>query len=248
MERQSVEYTVRGIKYKVNLLNEIQDETDAYVIGYLAADGSFSYGGKKNFMKMGISSKNRYILEGIRTKYIPLNSIRKRVRNISITNAQGKKYKYQNNVNYELDFPIRFSESLVKYGIAKPKTQRVIAGVPKKYWSACILGFLDADGSIQVRHRKDRRTSRLNIHIVTSARTITRHIQRECENVLKIGSSIYERKNADCVDFKIETTKSAIKFCKWIYNSLPDFYNYQKKKIFDSYMSCVSSGELLESP
>jgi len=243
-ERQLVEYQVRGQKKKCYVLDKISSSTDAYIIGLLCADSGF------------ILSKNRYprltfyTSELWAAKNISLffgGSYKERTRNIDITNAQGRKYSYKNNISYDVEIPSKSTQSLSKFGIVTKKRDRVLAGIPKDFFKSAILGFLDGDGSIVVRKRKDCRTPRLNIHFVTSCEKLTVHIQRHLEAVLNISSSIYKRSDS-CIELRINNTTSSIKFCEWIYSDLPDFYNKKKKNIFDEYKSCVSSDELLGSP
>lgn len=250
MERLPIEYTVRGKEYIVYPIDKIQNATDAYVIGYLAADGAYSKIGKqKNFDRMSITSSQKFVIDGIIENYIPNNEAMDRSnRKISITNTLGKTYNYENRPCWEMHFPIRFTESLRKYGIVCNKPERVMAGIPKQFRSAYILGFMDGDGSIVVRHRKDCRTPRLSIHIITGAQKIALQLQNELANEYGIISSIYHRQgNKNYCELRINNTQHAIKFCEIIYSNLPDFYNFKKKQIFDSYMSCVGSGELRES-
>lgn len=248
MERSQIEYIVRGKQYIVNPIDEIKSATDAYIIGYLAMDGSYHYSKKTHFARMGLSSSEKYIINGVIDEYMPSMIASDRSdREISITNSCGKTYHYNNREHWEIGFPIRFTESLGKFGIAKPKNERTLVGIPKKYMSAYILGVIDADGYISVVNRKDCRTPRLNIIITSSAFKILQLIQREIDANLGISTTLLARKNANCSNLSIWNTKSAIKFCQWIYSDLPKFYNHKKHNIFKSYMSCVCSGELLES-
>lgn len=244
MERE-IEYKVKKTsRIKVNQLTDSID--NYYLISYIAMDGSYTFNEKKQFIRMSLSSSEKYILDYINQKFFPdVKIIDRSNRDINITNNIGKTYNYKNRSHWEMHFPIAFTEQLKRFGIVCHKPNRVIAAIPKKFWSVIALGLIDSDGSIVVRHRKDGRTPRLNIHIVSSAEKILVHLQRELENTLNISSSLYKRYET-CVELRINNTTSAIKFCKWIYSNLPSIYNYKKKRIFDDYMSCVSSGELLE--
>ncbi len=242
-ERRLVEYQVRGQNKTCYVLDKISSSTDAYLIGLLCADAGFSLS-KNKYQKIVFYTSKSW-LSDIVSKFFN-GVVSKRVRDISITNAQGKKYDYQDAVSYEVSLPSKTTASLGKFGICSLKPQRVMSGIPDKYFKSAILGFMDGDGSIVVCHRKDCRTPRLNIHFVTSCEKVLIHIQRHLENFLNISSSIYSR-NKKCFELRINNTSSAVKFCNWIYSDLPDFYDHKKKRIFDEYISCVSSDELLES-
>lgn len=242
-ERRLVEYQVRGQKKDCYVLDKIRTPTDAYVIGLLCADSGFALS-KGKYPRTTFYSSEEWSANKISEFFG--GSVRTRMRDINITNAQGRNYKYGNNTSYEVHIPSKSSQSLGKYGINSIKKERVMAAIPKHLFKCAVLGFLDGDGSIVVRRRKDCRTDRLNIHIVTSCQKVLTHTQRELENTLNISSSIYVR-SENCWDLRINNTKSAIKFCQWIYGDLPDFYSKRKHKVFTEYLSCVSSDELLES-
>lgn len=244
MEKQYVEYTVRDQIVKVLKIKYPINKNDAYLIGRIAGDGSYSFNEQKKFIRMGLTSKDFSIMNSIKNLYCPnTNILDRNNREITINNGY-KDYHYKNLESYELNFPIRLTEQFQKHGIVAPKKDRVIAGIPDNLFSCALLGFLDSDGSIQVRHRKDCRTPRLNLVLTSSAEKILKHIQRHLENKLNISCSIHQEKNFSRL--KIDNTKKAIEFCDWIYSILPDFYCYKKKNIFDQYMSCVRLGEFRE--
>lgn len=246
-ERRVVEYAARGNQYIVYPIDKIESATDAYIVGMLAADGSFSVN-PRGYVRCTLSSSEKFVINGIINEYMPLTPAMDRSnRDIDITNSQGKTYHYHNREHYEVNISAPLINSLRKFGIICPKPERVISGIPQRYMSAYILGFFDGDGSVVVRHRKDCRTPRLSIHFVTGATRIAEQIQNELANRLNIASSIYQR-NENCVDLRINHTERSVQFCQWIYSDLPKFYSFKKKNIFDSYYeSCVRSGELRES-
>lgn len=243
MERQYVEYTVRKNTVVVGMLNYPMTATDAYVIGRIAADGSYTYNHAKRFIRMGLSAKDEKLLQAFAAEYMPNTPIINRDgRHISIFNGI-KTYNYVTEGHREIHFPIRFTEQLKRHGIVCHKPDRVLAGIPDRLFSAAVLGFLDGDGSIIVRHRKDCRTPRLHIDIGTGATTILSHIQKHLERKLGIASSINVRSKSKSSNLRIETTEKAIQFCEWVYSELPEFFCKRKKAVFDRYMSCVRSGE-----
>lgn len=246
MERQYVEYTVRENIVKVGLLHSPISSTDAYLIGRIAADGAYTFTKEKHFVRMGISAKDMNFLDSVSKEYMP-NTLPTSRDGRSITINNGKKdYHYTTDGHGELHFPIRFTDQLHKHGIVCHKPDRVLAGIPDRHFNSAVLGFLDGDGSIIVRRRKDCRSPRLHINICSGAVTILSHIQKHLERKLGIASSIHARSNARCSDLRIETTKSSIKFCEWLYDSASSILCEKKKTIFTRYMSCVRSGEFGE--
>lgn len=231
MESQYDEYVARatGKTYRVYNFDTIENPTDAYFVGLVATNGAYTYNKEKNFPRMSFSSNNKHIITAMRDRYcIGVDVMDRSNRVITVNNRT-----YQNE-SYELNFPIGLTRSLANFGVARSKPERTMVRIPKAFISAYILGIIDGDGSIVVRHRKDCRTPRLNIHIVTGAEKLAEQVQRMLEDDLNIASSIYKR-NENCVDLRINNTNRAVEFCQWIYSNLPSFYNIGKKKIFDEY-------------
>ena len=231
MESYYDEYTARqtGKLLRVYKFDTISNPTDAYFVGLIAADGSYTYNEKKKFMRMGFSSNNVNLISAIRDRYC--QGVEVIDRSNRIVQVNGRTYQ---NPNFELHFPVGIARSLANFGIACHKPQRVMARIPKQYMSAYLLGFIDGDGSIIVRHRKDCRYPRLNIHIVSGATKILTQIQRYLESDCNIASSIYER-SEKYAELRINHTTRAIEFCNLIYSNLPNFYNIGKKEVFDTY-------------
>lgn len=248
-ERQIVEYQDKGQTKMCATLHSIESATSAYVIGLLCADGGYGLM-KKKYDRMTFYSSQEWAVKAM-NKFFIGGAYRMRIRDTEVTNSLGVTYQYPENISYEYSLPSKSTASLKKFGIVCLKPKRVLAGVKREHFKSAILGFFDGDGSIVVRHRRDCRTPRLNIHIVTGAEEVAKHIQRHLETELGIASSIYAR-NEKCVELRINNTESAIKFCQWIYSDLPEFYDKKKKSVFDRYMgvepnSCVRSDELLET-
>lgn len=243
------EYTVRGKVVKYKELSSLSNSTDAYFIGYISADGTYQRGMKpngKSYPTMGISSTDEYIVRMFRNLYCPLVQYSNRGKRSS------KKVK-ANNDSFELKFPRGMKNTFNKFGVFDYKPSRKMVGVSKSMQWAYMLGIMDADGCFVVRHRRDCRTPRLNIHIVSCAYNVLVEMQRRLEEQ-GIISSVYQRKSSNCFELRINNTEHAIRFGKLLYRDLPSVYNYKKKHIFDTYVntytssSCSNSDELTGSP
>ena len=189
MESMS-EYTIRGKIYRFRNFDKIESPKDAYFIGYMSADGSYLRGkhGDKFYPNMSITSIDKYIVEEFQKEYCPDTKIQYREpRSSAKVNAT--------HSTAEMDFPKGMSETFKRFGLLDYKTNRTMVGIPKKYFNSYILGIMDADGCFVVRNRRDCRTPRLNIHIVSEAIKILENIQRILQFELNISSSIYQRKN-----------------------------------------------------
>lgn len=243
------EYTVRGKVIRYRNLDAISNSTDAYFIGYLSADGTYQLGKKPNgkcYPTMGISSTDEYIIKMFRDLYCPLVVYKNRGKRSS------KKVRSTHD-GFEMKFPRAMRQGFNKFGIFDYKPNRHMVGIGKTVQWAYMLGVMDADGCFVVRHRRDCRTPRLNIHIVSSAYNILIEMQRRLEEA-GIISSVYGRKGSNCFELRINNTQHAIKFGKLLYSDLPAVYNFKKKQIFDTYVntyassSCSNSDELTGSP
>jgi hypothetical protein len=247
MERQYVEYTVRKGTSKVGLFHSPLSKQDAYIIGRIAADGSYTYNHEKRFVRMGMSAKDVPFLEWLVNEYMPSTHVLSRDnRHITINNGI-KDYHYITKGHGEVHFPVKFTEQLGKYGVVCHKPRRVLAGIPKAMFKHAVHGFFDGDGSVVVRHRKDCRTPRLNIHFVSGCETILNHLQREFTNHLGMATQMYARPGGKCFELRVQNTEEAIRFCKWLYSDAPDVFCRKKFEVFRRYMkSCVRSGEIGE--
>jgi len=236
-ERRIIEYKDKGIIKQCTVFDKISDKTEAYIVGIMWADAGFGLS-KSKYPRMTMNSSNEWLVKAFNDFFIA-GKFRKRTRDISITNSQGNEYRYENSVSYEYCLPSRSTLGLISTGIVALKPDRDIINLSDEFIFQVILGFFDGDGSIVVLRRKDCRTPRLNIHIVSGAFNALNFIQKEL-NVFGISSSIYSR-SEKCKELRINNTEHAIKFCEMIYKDLPDFYDKKKKKVFNEYMiECLS--------
>lgn len=115
---------------------QYENENMAWLLGFLAADGSIEK--NRNVIKLSLSTTDKEILEKIR-KEIQLES---------------KVKDYQTSQGYEVSKIQWCSEQhkkdLAKYGIIPQKTFKLIPPyqLNKKFWKDYIRGFWDGDGSI----------------------------------------------------------------------------------------------------
>lgn len=226
------EYTVRGKVFRYKEFDKITNSDQAYFIGYMSADGGYLRNKRKDnqFPKMSLTSTDKYLVEHFCETYSPDTSIQYR-------EPRSSKKVNASNPTAEINFSSKMNDTFKRFGIFDYKPNRQMVGIQRAFYSSYILGVMDADGCFVVRHRRDCRTPRLNIHIVSSAIKILENIQRILETELNISSSIYERKNQECYEFRINNTDHAVKFGEWIYSNKPSCYNYKKNKIFSNYIN-----------
>lgn len=125
----------RAYKKNENYFDE-PNPNMAWLLGFLASDGSIS--SSDNHIKLGLSKKDREILERIRQEVQIENEIN----------------EYTTTSGFEV-VELRWSskkhkEALAKYTITPRKTFTLMPPVnlPYKYWIDYIRGYFDGDGSI----------------------------------------------------------------------------------------------------
>lgn len=108
----------------------------AYILGFLAADGTVSRNG--NRIKIGLSSVDRNFLELIKEEL----------------GVEKKIFDYETNNGYlvsELAFNSqKIKQKLAKYNVVPGKTETFTfpTNLSKKYWIDFIRGYFDGDGSV----------------------------------------------------------------------------------------------------
>lgn len=237
------EYNDKGNVYRYKTFDKITSKEEAYFIGFMMMDGSFLNfkKGNKRYPRMGITTTFHYFVEYYQQMYCP---------DTTITTREARSSKKVNAINptKEIEFPRKMNRIFERFGLLDYKPNRKVVGIPKRFVHCFVLGVMDADGCFVVRHRKDCRTPRLSVHVVSSCINCLEWIQRYAEEELGFASSVYQRKNSACYELRINNTKSAIKFGQFIYSDLPEVYYHKRKRIYDKYiMSCANSGELLEA-
>jgi hypothetical protein len=219
MESTQYEYTRKNFRYRS--LEKITEPTDAYVLGHLACDGGWVERDKA----FDIESTSIWFVEYVRDTYCPDNKILYRgVRNSDRVNSQNPVAKVR--------FPKDLTKTMSNKGILALKPQRRIAGIPKDYWAYYLLGILDSDGYISIRHRKDCRTPRVSFGVETSAKLFIKDLQYMLST---LGFSTNTHERGATSGLRIEHTLRAIEFFDYIYSDLPKVFNHTKYKRYLDY-------------
>ena len=134
----------RNRKYTVddNFFDYIDSPEKAYVIGFVWGDGSIVNRKSNRQLRIEIASKDKKVLENIRTMMGSTHRIldRKRLRKGTKTFAS------------VLSIPRKsIVDALIRYGMPELKTNDlVLPPVPSELFSHFLLGFSDADGHIGI--------------------------------------------------------------------------------------------------
>lgn len=237
---QFTDFVSKGKIRRYNPFDCINNFEDAYLIGYLSSDGTYSMTTKvngKQYPRMGVTSTTIETIEYFRDNYCPDTIINYREpRSSEKVNAV--------NPTAEFWFPSIYKNIFPKYGIYCHKPERDLLNIPVEYMGACLLGVMDADGCFVKRDRDDCRITLLNVHIVSSAYNILTTIKDFVKDHLEIDASIYQRKDKEYYELRINNTNSSFRFGEFIYSQLPKKYNLEKFKLFQNYYNYYTSDVL----
>ena len=219
-----VEYIVNNKKVLVNLFDEIRDETDAYFIGYLFADGGYHAPTHKRKARMAVSSTDIDIIKFFAQYYQPLTEVIVRNPNSNKERSIVGKLQYSNLV-----FSSKFSETFAKFGVLKLKKERTFHNIPKKFFNSFLLGIFDADGSISWGHRKDRNRVWADFKITHQSHKFLLQIQRTLLEMYGIPTFVTVKgSNEDCYVLRISDRNIVKSLFDILYATPFNLYNARK--------------------
>lgn len=229
------EYAVRKESKRFYKEERIRSVEDAYLIGYMACDGSYIE--NRGYPFMGVNSKNYEILEGFRNTYCPDNTI------YFVGKKSSEKVKAISDV-WELRFPPRMRVLWNNHGIFSRKLHRRVVGIRNEYLYSYFAGVVDSDGFISVCHRKDTRTPRLRVFITHESEKFLADLQ----NRLEVNSTLRQHGN-NVFRLQLQNTEQNKPFLRKV---LPYIRDKQRNKILKDYLYKYydvpqASGELLEA-
>ena len=192
-----------------------ENEIMAYVLGFIAADGSISK--DSNRIKIGLSTNDKEQLEMLKM--------------LMHMDYPIKDYVSQDNYQIsELTWTCeQHKKDLAKYGVVPKKTYnfRFPVNLNKKYWPDFIRGYFDGDGCITGIKPEWK--------ICSYKREILDFINNYFEEFGISKVNIYKRKNQELYDIRYQSKESLIKIYKILYYN-PNIPCLKRKKIkFESY-------------
>lgn len=206
---------------------QCENENMAWLLGFLAADGSIEK--DRNIIKLSLSTVDKEILEKIR-KEIQLESEVK---------------DYQTSEGYNVS-KIQWSseqhkKDLAKYGITPQKTFKLIPPyqLNKKFWKDYIRGFWDGDGSITLL--KNNYNS-LEWQLVSGTKEILEFIVNyfyEEYNIPKVNINFINRHGNNV--YTILYSTNASKKIYEIFYSNPNCLSLKRKK--DKYTTIIQNSK-----
>lgn len=152
---------MRAFLRNPNYFNVIDNESKAYIAGFIAADGALvkSSNSTSYYLTITIKYEDKEVLEFIRTE---LGSNHK-LTEISRIGGYGKPVHH---IRLALSNP-QITQDLFKLGILPNKSlsmSNIINNIPEQFRGAFIIGYFDGDGSVSHVHTSANNRS-LNIQI-----------------------------------------------------------------------------------
>lgn len=215
-EQNKIMNQTRGKKVNHNYFDKIDTFQKAWLLGFIAADGSIS--SNRNRIKIGLSSIDREILEQIQKE---LNSERKII-------------DYETNQGFKISELTWSSENqkkqLAKYDIVPNKTYKGMS-LPNfgnaDYQLAYMLGYYDGDGCF----KNDGSCCRMeicsyDIHILED-------FSKLIQDTLFISKSVYKDKSRKNYYTLTYSTKDTVQILDYLYKIMKNGFYLQRK--YDKY-------------
>lgn len=209
----------------------VQSPNMAWVLGFLAADGTLSK--KGNNIRIGLSSTDREILERIKQDIEIENPIH------DFTNRQGFDCSELNWVCKE------HREELAKYSIVPQKT--FILEPPyvldKKYWLDYVRGYFDGDGSVNFIEANGKRPyTALRWQVCSATPSVLEFILNVLEyyDIPKVNIQKQNRKSSVlyCIQYSTNSTK---KIYEILYSTPSTLYLARKKRHFEEIIQKINN-------
>lgn len=214
----------RGKKVNHNYFDNIDTVQKAWLLGFLAADGSIA--ANRNRIKIGLSSIDREILEKIRKEI----------------NLEKNILDYETNQGFKISELSWSSENqkvkLAQYKIVSNKTYKGLE-LPKfknkKYQLAYMLGYYDGDGCF----KNDGTTCR--IEICSYNKNILEDFSNLIKDTFSIYKNVYEDKNRNNYYVLTYSTRNAVQILNAMYGIMNDKFYLQRK--YDKYQKWLKEND-----
>ena len=215
-EQNKITNQERGKKVNHNYFDNIDTVQKAWLLGFLAADGSVAE--HRNRIKIDLSSIDRTILEKIKNEI----------------EAERDILDYETNQGFQISELSWSSENqknkLAQYKIVPNKTYKGLT-LPKfgnkEYQLAYMLGYYDGDGCF----KNDGATCRIEICSYDS--NILKDFSNLIKEVFFIHKDIYKDKNRDNYYTLTYSTKDATQILNLMYKIMSNGFYLQRK--YDKY-------------
>lgn len=217
-------------KGNVHYFDSIDSYAKAYIIGFIAADGSLVKTRTSTTLTITIKYEDKAVLEFIKSEIGNEHKLQEIVRPSSFDSS-----KIIHHIRYTIS-DRHITQALNKLGITSNKSlsmKNIIRNIPYEYRDAFIIGYFDGDGSVTIRdgeYPNDRGILCKDYSIYIQIRGTKEFLLGMC-NHLKIDAS-HIHQNGSIPQLSFANKKDTYRFFQ-CYNNLPFYYIRKYNKFLE---------------
>lgn len=209
---------------KEHFFQEINEEAKAYFLGLLISDGNVfkDNTGRQASISITLDLKDEYMLEKFKEVLQANTSVGHDGRGCG-------QIAVRSNI---------MAEDLAKYGVVPRKSYNTyLPLIPKEMMPHLIRGIFDGDGSIMAKPNPSNDGHNRFLHSISFCGThqLMEDISNYILENLGIKTTVYDYKDRNLSELKIQNIDNIAKFGYWIYRNSTIFLN-RKKDIFNDFL------------
>ena len=209
---------------KEHFFQEINEEAKAYFLGLLISDGNVfkDNAGRQASISITLDLKDEYMLEKFKEVLQANTSVGHDGRGCG-------QIAVRSNI---------MAEDLAKYGVVPRKSYNTyLPQVSKEMMPHLIRGIFDGDGSIMAKPNPSNDGHNRFLHSISFCGThqLMEDISNYILENLGIKTAVYDYKDRNLSELKIQNIDNIAKFGYWIYRNSTIFLN-RKKDIFNDFL------------
>ena len=209
---------------KEHFFQEIDEEAKAYFLGLLISDGNVfkDNTGRQASISITLDLKDEYMLEKFKEVLQANTSIGHDGRGCG-------QMAVRSNI---------MAEDLAKYGVVPRKSYNTyLPQISKEMMPHLIRGIFDGDGSIMAKPNPNNDGHNRFLHSISFCGThqLMEDISNYILENLGIKTTVYDYKDRNLSELKIQNIDNIAKFGYWIYRNSTIFLN-RKKDIFNDFL------------
>ena len=209
---------------KEHFFQEINEEAKAYFLGLLISDGNVfkDNTGRQASISITLDLKDEYMLEKFKEVLQANTSVGHDGRGCG-------QIAVRSNI---------MAEDLAKYGVVPRKSYNTyLPLISKEMMPHLIRGIFDGDGSIMAKPNPSNDGHNRFLHSISFCGThqLMEDISNYILENLRIKTAVYDYKDRNLSELKIQNIDNIAKFGYWIYRNSTIFLN-RKKDIFNDFL------------
>lgn len=209
---------------KEHFFQEINEEAKAYFLGLLISDGNVfkDNTGRQASISITLDLKDEYMLEKFK-EVLQVNT------SVGHDGRGCGQIAVRSNI---------MAEDLTKYGVVPRKSYNTyLPSISKEMMPHLIRGIFDGDGSIMAKPNPSNDGHNRFLHSISFCGThqLMEDISNYILENLEIKTTVYDYKDRNLSELKIQNIDNIAKFGYWIYRNSTIFLN-RKKDIFNDFL------------